>query len=803
MNALFAESGTSWLDRVLGLSRLSWSDAGARLGWEIGLPAWAWLLVLAAAAGVALWAYRGLEAPRRWRAVLGVLRAALLIWVVVLLLGPRLVLPQEQVERDVLAVLLDRSASMQVQDMRAGDVHAGHPMLDPGTAVTRDRALRMTLERYPALFGPEGLGREREIAWFGFDGGAYPLDPGDLPPAEGESSRLISAIEHVLDRTEGRPLSGIVILGDGRSPEPMTAGVRRRLAGEAVPVFTVPLGAPSLPVDVELVRVDVPRRAFLEDPLPVRAHVNLEGRDVKPEAVQLRLVDEQSGAVLDTAPLEAPGEPVLLEASGREAGTVSWRVEAVYEPGSGPGELVTDNNHRSVQVEFIDRPVRVLYVAGYPRWEYRYLLNSLRRQSGIESSVFLASADPGVGSEGDTPMAKLPGEAGAWLPFDVVILGDIPPAVLGEARAAELRRHVSEHGAGLIWIGGPRHTPAAWDGHPLAELLPMRRPEAARRVSPSGGPLTVRPTPAARALGVLALESGIPDGWPENLPGLYWVQAVGPLKPAAGVLAEAKREAGTATGDSAHPLVVRMPMGAGQVFYVATDETWRWRYGRGGLYFDRFWTQLVQALARSRVRGGGERAALRVSHRQVGIGQRVVLETLVRDPLLLGRALDKVSLEIEDARGDVREITLLPAGPGEGEGGGGDGDGGGGGTSEAAERRFETTWQPARSGAHTLRVVEPALAHLGLKFRVMVTRPDSEMGEPQADHQRLVALAERTGGAALGPGELEALLERVPNRSRRTAVDLTEPLRHAPLALALLLVLLTLEWALRKLVRLA
>jgi len=86
-------------------------------------------------------------------------------------------------------------------------------------------------------------------------------------------------------------------------------------------------------------------------------------------------------------------------------------------------------------------------------------------------------------------------------------------------------------------------------------------------------------------------EQGLP--WPEDLPPLHWVQQVGPLKPTAEVLAQAQQA--TARGRPL-PLVMRMRYGSGQSVYVATDETWRWRYGRGELYFQQFWIQLLRML---------------------------------------------------------------------------------------------------------------------------------------------------------------------------------------------------------------
>src|SRR5688500_12423729 len=117
------------LDDLLGLSRGSLGDPRAALGWRFPIPAWGWVLIALAAAGVAAWSYRHLLGPRAARIALGVVRGLLLLLVAALLAGPMLVIEHPHTESDVLLVLYDRSLSMGTADMLA----AGGPR-DPGQA---------------------------------------------------------------------------------------------------------------------------------------------------------------------------------------------------------------------------------------------------------------------------------------------------------------------------------------------------------------------------------------------------------------------------------------------------------------------------------------------------------------------------------------------------------------------------------------------------------------------------------------------------------------------------------------------
>lgn len=87
---------------------------------------------------------------------------------------------------------------------------------------------------------------------------------------------------------------------------------------------------------------------------------------------------------------------------------------------------------------------------------------------------------------------------------------------------------------------------------------------------------------------------------------------------------------------------------------------------------------------------------------------------------------------------------------------------------------------------------------------VEVVADADELRRPQADHGLLAALAKDTGGAVLTPDQLQTLSTVLPNRAVRLLGPAEiQTLWDTPLSLTLLLVLLTLEWAGRRLVKLS
>lgn len=797
---------------------MNFTDPGVYLGWAHPLPAWAWVLIVLAALALGLLSYSRLLGPRWARSILAVVRSALVVLLAVLLAGPTLVKPRDKVQPDTLLVLVDRSASMSVADTPG---QAGKP------ALTRDAALRAALKKQAAVFSDSELGKGRHIRWLGFGTRLDPLtaSPAAWPSAQEDATRMRSSIAEALARAAGEPISGIVLFSDGRSTQPLDAELAHQLRQRAVGVFAVPLGADPMPLDLVLREVQAPAEAFVNDRVPVNVTVGRLGGQgpIDPARVHVALMNSITKKVLDERTLAGAGldQPVRLTGSSEAPGEAPWQVRVRYDaPADATAmqrELILSNNIEPLDVRLIDRPIRVLYVDGYPRWTYRYLKNLLVREKSIACSVMLLSADRSFAQEGDVPITRLPRTAKEFQPYDVIILGDVDPGMLSREQIELLRDHVARKGAGLLWIGGSQETPRAWRQTALAPLLPMRQPGAVDRVAQSVGPMRVTPTAVARTLGVLALRApgavqgsrgkvrsdGAGAPWPANLPGLLWMQRLGAMKPGVEVLASAR--AGRPS-DPSRPLIARERYGAGQILYVASDDLWRWRYGRGDWYYQQFWIPLLRMLARGRLGTTGQRAHLTISDRRVSVAQTVVVTLRLHDATLTHRALPSVSLRVERAQGSeprrvaagtpesVGRVTLMPKAAA-----GGHGDEA---KRDDATRTYEAQWTPTTAGRLVLRLDEPALADLSLSQRLTVVPRRDELQHPQPDHASLAQLAKATGGAVVPLDHLAQLTRLVPNRARKTPDDLRQPIWNSGWALAAVLVLLTGEWVGRKLIRL-
>jgi len=754
-------------------------STAVRIVFERPLPAWAWLLVVAAAVAVAVWSYRRLQGANRTfsravRTVLVALRACAIVLLALLIAGPSARFEKTSVERDRLIVLVDRSRSLAIGDGPGG--------------TTRDQQLRGILRAAQPMLAE--VSRGKDIDFIGFSGGAFslgaagvreerdPVDPA-IGEADGERSDLDAAIRQALARSAGRPVSGIVVLSDGRMTVPIAPETLRLLERDAVKVFPVPLGSDARIGDAAVTATEAPARAFVRDRVPVEVRVERGG---VAGGLSVRLVDAATGAELARKPVgDAAEETIVLDAAADAAGPRRWRVELVGEQDGGMRDLVRENDAREIPIEFIDRALRVLYVEGTSRWEYRYFKNLLTREKDVESSIMLLSADRDFAQEGNMPIARLPRTKEEFGRYDLFILGDVPSGFFSPDQLAIMRSEISERGAGLLWIAGERSTPASWESTPLADFFPFRPPLS---LEPRTGASVLRPTAVAQRLGVLRL-SDDEDGWPEALSGreaawprLRYVQAVprARLKPTAEVLADAEG-AGASTMEPT-AAVTRMRFGAGEVVFVATDEIWRWRYGQGERYPERFWIPIVRMLARESLARGEDRAELSVEPPRAAPGESVVITLRVADEEMAQQGGATVPVEIVAGDGSaIARVDLVREGA-----------------------RATATVPVERLGAFRAVAQDPAFGRTEAPFEVV--RRDDELRRGDTDHPALADLAKRSGGQVVAGDSVGSLAALLPQRAREIDESVLRTLWDTPAALALLLALLGLEWIGRRVLRL-
>lgn len=801
-------------------------DAPLTLEWQAPWSIQAWMLVcfaLAAVTWISLVYRREPVSRARW-AILAAVRCGIVALAVAILCRPSLVLQRDRVEPAFVALALDTSMSMDERDIyqsvdlarsisrgagvKDADSISNYSRFDLATAaLTGDdgKPMRMLLERNAVqLFTFSDRLNIRSYFPRNSAGDELIRAIRQTEP-NGTSTDIAGAIRDLIKESKGRRLAAIVLVSDGRTTQ---AGSLDDAVEEAksrkVPLYTLRIGSPEAPLDVELRTVLAEESVFVNDIVAVEARISARGLS-QIEQLDVRLIDERTSTIVDVQKIvldpQHTSTTVELHAKPEKTGLTRYRVEVP----AMPAEVMTDNNVEVVEVNVLDDELRVLYCEGYPRYEYRYLKNALLRERTIRLSVLLIEADERFVQEGADPIRRFPESPEELNRFDVVIFGDVDPrgGWLSIAQMKMLLDFVGNEGGGFALIAGERAAPHRFLGTPLEKLVPVR-------IDPSflghyDTPLTygfrAQVTSDGRRSRIYRLtgdraEDGISEDVFEPQVEMYWfARTLGP-KPGATVLSEHSR---SRSESGLMPITVTARYGAGRLFFQATDDTWRWRRGDGEFTHDAYWVQVTRSLMRGSRLSQTRRLTLRTDRSTYAYGSPVRTHVRAYDSQWLSEQSEKIEIIAREVDKAVAEEPTDPAQEPHAA------------FVKKADRfnvhrlgvdsnEFEGSWIPPHPGRFTLGIAKLALRpeETAPSVSLRVKRPNLESRRTEADHETLRRLAETTGGEFVDLDDLAATLEGIPDRSVRIPDDVVEPLWDSKLVLVLFTLMISIEWIARK-----
>jgi uncharacterized membrane protein len=782
------------------------------------LGAAAWNLLLGGLAiSLVVYVYRRDGRARLPRIVLGSLRALLFALVLVLLNRPVLTLGQSRTEPSVLAVLIDDSLSMRIPDAPAPGVSAA-----AGSAANPQSRLDAAIDLFDGQNRQllRDLSKVHTLRFYRFDTNATPIlspttrqsDATIEPLADalsklapiGPSTQIGDALRTVWDDLQGQRLAGIVLVTDGRETpaRPLTAAVAQ-LKDAGIRIYPVAIGSDAAPLNIELQIVTAPDSAFKGDIVNVKAILRATGLPGNGRDVAVRLTDKKTGQPL----LGADGKPVETEVTLTNDQPVETELQfkpdevgnldLVVSAQKLPGEIDEENNSRTIQVSVLDAKVALLYVDGYPRWDYRYIKNEMIRDKTMELSCLLTSADPDFRQEGTRPITRFPESINEMMDYDVVIFGDVDPRQFSDAQLQLVSEFVSKKGGGFGMVAGPRFSPQAYRGTPIETILPVNISHTA--TEEDRGTITEGFRPVLTKEGA---DSSIFRFFPDKLrnenymknqmPPLFWYCRGVTVKPGAG---EVYAEHPTDMDPSNHPapLLVLGRFGAGRTLFSAIDDSWRWRLFTGESVFDTYWVQQFRYLARGR-KLGQRRLSLLASRPSYELGDQVRVVLRVLDPQLLTELPDQIRADIRDESGHlIRQETFQKQE--------GDGD------------LYAASFTADKVGSFSVHLPPITGEADGIEAPVRVGVPELEMADPRVDRVSLTQLAELSRDVAAESARLGKpstpivplasartdLPKLITSAARVSLIETAEPLWDAPLAMALFVFLICVEWLMRKL----
>ena len=644
------------------------------------------------------------------------------------------------------------------------------------------------------------------------------LDWSEALAASASQSRIGDAIASVLASHDPTTLAGIVVLTDGqnnggKAVSAATANARRN----EVAVYPVGLGSSEPPTNVRVVDLDAPRRVYPNDRFSVSAVLQATGGSTLEVTVQL--IDgldstateggEQSAMpteIIDAKTINLSGDGSLsvmkFELEPASVGRRRLAVRVVPPP----GDQNEKDNSRDARYEVVSRRLRVLTIAGGPTREYRFVRNLFFREQSIELDTWLQTGQKGMSQDADRMLTEFPATAAELFEYDAIAMFD-PDWMAIPAEALELLdRWLASQAGGLVLVGGPVYHPQ-WlrlrtdpRSNVIAGFFPVTFSTSGLGLSSGrdGGETGWTPefTPESRRaefLWVTDEPQSSFEAW-AAFGGVYDYVGAKSAKPAAKVYARFS-DPTTEIGDSLPVYLASQFYGAGRVYFQGSGEMWRMRR-ESDTYFDSYYTKLIRWVCEGRLLRDSNRGVLLVDNPRAMVGDTITVRAVLTDEQFEPLTVPEVRAKLLTPSG-ISDVSLTPI------------------QGESRPGTYSGRFVVREAGNHELRLtLGDALDEQVLRQNVQVRLPTIELERPQRNDAELETLASFTGGeylpvsvATTDKAILTTLSESIQPQPQTTVLPGTpDPVfaerRNASL-LWLLATVLTMEWVIRRLHRLA
>ena len=784
-----------------------------------------WLWPVAGFLGVALallvWTYARRTGGRGLAAVCFLLKCLGYLTLAACLLEPLWTVQRARPGANLFVLLADNSQSLGIKDRAASESRGA--LLQ--SLLTPDRApwLASLQEHFQVrryLFDSR-LQSSRDFSELMFDGRA---------------SSLLSSLRTLADRYRGQPLAGVLVFSDGNATDVPNGPLE--LAG-LPPVYPVVLGRDEPIKDMALQQVAVSQTVFEDAPVNIRATVANGGYAGESIGVQLldstgRKVEEQALAA------NLAGDPLVFrfQLKPEQEGVSFYRLRvaakgetAQFTQLSLSTEATLVNNTRTLVVDRGKGPYRVLYVAGRPNWEFKFLNRALAEDSQIEAVglIRIAKREPkfefrgrpgessnplfrGFGNQSpeeieryDQPVlvrlnTKDASELAGGFPktpeelyaYHGVVLDRLEAEFFTRDQLLLLQHFVSERGGGLLMLGGAESfREGRYERTPVGDMLPVYLDRAA-----AGPPLT--------NLHLALTQEGWLQPWArlraseveeqrrlEAMPGFEVMNRVREAKPGASTIATVRDGRG-----QTHPALVVQRFGHGRVGALLVCDLWRWGLRDEGMHqdMDKAWRQMFRWL----VADVPKRIELLVEPLRDDPNQAVRLQVRVRDEKFQPFDNASVVLNVLALTNQLARTTNLA-----------------GAAPSAATQGVRLAAEPAAGGAGLYEATYIPRATGGYLAEAIVTSPaGAELGRAQAgwtadpaaeefhslrpNRALLDQIAKQTGGQLIEPQALNDFAAGLPNRQAPITESWSKPLWHRPAVFLWALACFLAEWGLRR-----
>ena len=523
------------------------------------------------------------------------LRVAFFLILALLLMRPCLTLSTIIPRENLLALVVDNSQSMTLEESEGGRGNSILPLLNPESEFVKDLDEKFVVK--PFLFAAQASSTDlpMQMTW------------------DGEQTNIAAALGYVLSETRNLPLAGVVLLTDGADNSYADlAPVLSELKANNVPVYPIGVGPLTIERDAELMQVSLARRILKGSTTTARVSLHQRGFGGSRGRLEVR----ENNVLLAAREVHFPrdSETLITEVALLPKTVGIQEYEFTLVPLAG--ELNERNNSRTTILEIRDEKPRILYLEGHPRWEYKFIRRALTGDENLQLETLLRTALNKFyrqGIEEETMLAAgFPADRETLFEYKGIVLGNVESSFLSYAQMELIKEFVAKRGGGFMMLGGPASfASGAYQSTPIESLLPVQLPEDENSFVFQGLGQLVATSPGSIHPALQISDSTAESsGWESMEPLRDWNLAEG-TKPGTTVLARVAIPGFEGAGSNP-PLLAFQRFGRGHSIAFMSGSSWRWQMlqdARDTRHMT-FWRQVFRwlvSLSRDRVEVQTER----------------------------------------------------------------------------------------------------------------------------------------------------------------------------------------------------
>ncbi|MCH7815877.1 MAG: hypothetical protein IIC60_04825 [Proteobacteria bacterium] len=709
-----------------------------------------------------------------WKALFVTLRSSVLVLILFCLLRPVITTLQVSPQETYLGVLIDDSQSMSIEDLSGGQSR-------------RSAVAELFFE--DGLLGK--LSASFQIRSFRFDKETQRIAGIDDLSEAGTATSIAQALSYVDDQLSGLPLGGLVLISDGADNSGIDPVIVAQDFGtRQIPIFTIGVGQEDIPQDIGIVDVRVAKTVLEGSVFNVQVAVSHRG--YAGQEVEISIMDGEAQVVSKIVVMGAEGvtQRYDLELTPERPELIVYDLTVELQS----NEIIDQNNTYSFLVDNTEKaPLDILYIEGHPRNEYKFIRRAVEGDDSLRLVTYLQTGPEKYYRQG----IKSPTELSSGFPtdketlyqYEAIILGDIEKSFFTDEQLQMIDDFVAERGGGFLISG---MIDEEFINTPIADILPVTLVEEKflpshlrggirRGEHPTGELFYPRLTNNGEFSPLLRLAGEDSENlnlW-RQLPDLQGVYVSGRIKPGATVLIEHPL---LQYQNQALPIIALQRYGSGRSISIATASTWRWQMmlPAADQSHETLWRQLLRWLAVS----APERITIEFDREFYNVGDEVNVRAMVLNDQFEPDNDALLWLQTSDPLDQITDVPME--------------------WDIEADGVYRTNFTVEEEGIYSLLIdvasaAGNASADSSEKRAAFVVTPSlREYTNAELDSGLLLRMAQASGGSYFNLSAANSLADTIEFTPNAYSTEVQIDLWDQPWLLALLILLLCIDWMARR-----